>query len=166
MDKKIRIYIDMDGCIAKWNTEASIEDTFEPGYFASLEPDESLINAVKMLADEYDVAILSAVYQDNHSEGDKITWLKKNGLGYLETIFIPYGQSKQKYIDHDYTSILIDDYSKNLEEWVLSKNCFGIKYLNGINATKGQWNGFMVSNRMNSNAIFTTVKGVVSQLIA
>ena len=52
MDKKIRIYIDMDGCIAKWNTEASIEDTFEPGYFASLEPDESLINAVKMLADE------------------------------------------------------------------------------------------------------------------
>ena len=166
MDKKIRIYIDMDGCIAKWNTEASIEDTFEPGYFASLEPDEGLINAVKMLADEYDVAILSAVYQDNHSQGDKVTWLKKNGLGYLETIFVPYGESKQKFINHDFTSILIDDYSKNLEEWVLSKNCFGIKYLNGINATKGQWNGFMVSSRMNSKAIFTTVKGVVSQLIA
>ena len=166
MDKKIRIYIDMDGCIAKWNTEASIEDTFEPGYFASLEPDEGLINAVKMLADEYDVAILSAVYQDNHSQSDKVTWLKKNGLGYLETIFVPYGESKQKFINHDFTSILIDDYSKNLEEWVLSKNCFGIKYLNGINATKGQWNGFMVSSRMNSKAIFTTVKGVVSQLIA
>ena len=106
MNKNIKLYIDMDGCIAKWNSEASIEETFEPGYFAGLEPEESLIAAVKLLADEYDVSILSAVYQDNHSVGDKVSWLKKNGLGYLQTIFVPYGESKQKYIDHDYVSIL------------------------------------------------------------
>lgn len=162
----IKIYIDMDGCIAKWNTEASIEETFEPGYFANLEPEESLITAVKMLAEEYDVTILSAVYQDNHSVSDKIKWLKNNGLGYLQTIFVPYGESKQKYVDHTYTSILIDDYSKNLEEWVMSKNCFGIKFLNGINSTKGQWTGFMVPGKMNSQALFTTIKGIVSEIVA
>lgn len=166
MEKRVKIYIDMDGCIAKWNTEASIEETFEPGYFADLEPEESLIDAVKMLAQEYDVSILSAVYQDNHSEGDKISWLKKNGLGFLDTIFVPYGESKQKYIDHEYTSILIDDYSKNLEEWVMSKNCYGIKYLNGINASKGQWTGFMLPGRMNSQALFITIKGLVTEIAA
>ena len=164
--EKIKIYIDMDGCIAKWNMDASIEDTFEPGYFAALEPDERLIDAVKMLSEEYDVSILSAVYQDNHSMDDKITWLDKNGLGHLQRIFVPYGQPKQKYIDQEFTSILIDDYSKNLEEWILAKNCYGIKYLNGINATKGMWNGFMISSRMNPNAMCTTIKGIVSQLIA
>lgn len=164
--EKIKIYIDMDGCIAKWNMDASIEDTFEPGYFAALEPDERLIDAVKMLSEEYDVSILSAVYQDNHSMNDKITWLDNNGLGHLQRIFVPYGQPKQKYIDQDFTSILIDDYSKNLEEWILAKNCYGIKYLNGINATKGMWNGFMISSRMNPNAMCTTIKGIVSQLIA
>ena len=164
--EKIKIYIDMDGCIAKWNMDASIEDTFEPGYFAALEPDERLIDAVKMLSEEYDVSILSAVYQDNHSMNDKITWLDNNGLGHLERIFVPYGQPKQKYIDQEFTSILIDDYSKNLEEWILAKNCYGIKYLNGINATKGMWNGFMISSRMNPNAMCTTIKGIVSQLIA
>ena len=163
---KIKIYIDMDGCIAKWNMDASIEDTFEPGYFAALEPDERLIDAVKMLSEEYDVSILSAVYQDNHSMNDKITWLDNNGLGHLQRIFVPYGQPKQKYIDQEFTSILIDDYSKNLEEWILAKNCYGIKYLNGINATKGMWNGFMISSRMNPNAMCTTIKGIVSQLIA
>lgn len=163
---KIKIYIDMDGCIAKWNMDASIEDTFEPGYFAALEPDERLIDAVKMLSEEYDVSILSAVYQDNHSMDDKITWLDNNGLGHLQRIFVPYGQPKQKYIDQEFTSILIDDYSKNLEEWILAKNCYGIKYLNGINATKGMWNGFMISSRMNPNAMCTTIKGIVSQLIA
>lgn len=164
--EKIKIYIDMDGCIAKWNMDASIEDTFEPGYFAALEPDERLIDAVKMLSEEYDVSILSAVYQDNHSMNDKITWLDNNGLGHLQRIFVPYGQPKQKYIDQEFTSILIDDYSKNLEEWILAKNCYGIKYLNGINATKGMWNGFMISSRMNPNAMCTTIKGIVSQLIA
>lgn len=164
--EKIKIYIDMDGCIAKWNMDASIEDTFEPGYFAALEPDERLIDAVKMLSEEYDVSILSAVYQDNHSMNDKITWLDNNGLGHLQRIFVPYGQPKQEYIDQEFTSILIDDYSKNLEEWILAKKCYGIKYLNGINATKGMWNGFMISSRMNPNAMCTTIKGIVSQLIA
>lgn len=164
--EKIKIYIDMDGCIAKWNMDASIEDTFEPGYFAALEPDERLIDAVKMLSEEYDVSILSAVYQDNHSMDDKITWLDNNGLGHLQKIFVPYGQPKQKYIDQGFTSILIDDYSKNLEEWILAEKCYGIKYLNGINATKGMWNGFMISSRMNSSAMCTTIKGIVSQLIA
>ena len=166
MDKNIKLYIDMDGCIAKWNTEASIEETFEPGYFAELEPEGSLIAAVKMLAEEYDVSILSAVYQDNHSIGDKLAWLKNNGLGFLEIIFVPYGESKQKYINHQYTSILIDDYSKNLEEWVMSKNCYGIKYLNGINSTKGQWTGFMVPGKMNSKALYITIKGIVSEISA
>lgn len=165
MEKNIKIYIDMDGCIAKWNMDASIEDTFEPGYFAGLEPDERLIDTVKMLSEEYDVSILSAVYQDNHSVDDKIKWLNNNGLGYLQRIFVPYGESKQNYIDQSFTSILIDDYSKNLEEWILGKNCFGIKYLNGINATKGMWNGFMISSRMNPSAMYTTIKGIVSQLI-
>ena len=166
MNKNIKLYIDMDGCIAKWNTESSIEETFEPGYFANLEPEEGLITAVKLLSDEYDVSILSAVYQDNHSIGDKLAWLKKNGLGHLEIIFVPYGESKQKYIDHEYTSILIDDYSKNLEEWVMTKNCYGIKFLNGINATKGQWTGFMVSGRMNAQALFTTINGIVKEIAA
>lgn len=159
----IKIYIDMDGCIAKWNTEAYIDDTFEPGYFAAREPETGLIAAVKMLAKEYDVSILSAVYNDDHSITDKKTWLKNNGLSFLPTIFVPYGESKQKYIDHNYMSILIDDYSKNLNEWVLSKNCYGIKFLNGINSTKGTWTGYMIPNKMNPQAMYRTIKGLINE---
>ena len=44
---KKKIFIDMDGVLAKWNTEASFEDTFEKGYFLDRLPQENMIAAVR-----------------------------------------------------------------------------------------------------------------------
>lgn len=46
---KKKIFIDMDGVLAKWNTEASFEDTFEKGYFLDRLPQENMIAAVREL---------------------------------------------------------------------------------------------------------------------
>lgn len=165
---KTKIYIDMDGCIAKWNTEAFIDDTFLPGYFANREPDVDLINTVKdLVAAGYDITILTAVYIDDHSKQDKLKWLKKYGLDNLNIIFVPYGNEKSKYIEMDGNiSILLDDFSRNLNEWILYPNCYGIKYMNGINGTKGTWKSFMVSNKMNQVSMFRTIRAIINEIAA
>lgn len=89
---KTKYYIDMDGVLAKWNTEASAEDTFEEGYFLRREPDQKAIRYVQDLLDDgKDVCILSHAYQNGYAEPEKEAWLQEYGLGDIPAIFVPYG---------------------------------------------------------------------------
>ena len=164
----VRLYVDMDGVVAKWNTEASIEDTFMPGYFLQREPQSNLIDALKKIADWgeksglCEVHFLSAVYDDSDASKEKSDWLKANDLS-MQVVFTPYGRKKVDFINTSSAgmNLLLDDFSKNLFEWQECDNCVGIKFLNGINATKGTWCGLQLSGKMSAEDICTTLIGIV-----
>lgn len=154
MEKKF--FIDMDGVIARWDTSSSVEDTYKKDYFRKLNPESLLIEVVLDLVKKgYEVSILSHVYNAIASE-EKTDWLKQNGLGSLQKVFVPVGEAKHNFIPNNLNcvNILVDDYTKNLNEWEKNKeNNIGIKVYNGINGSKGTWKGLSINLSMSLNEI-------------
>lgn len=158
--KKPRIFVDMDGTLAVWNNEATLEDIHTKGYYENLNPIISMVNMTKQLiAQGYDVHILSAVLQNDYAQAEKNTWLNYflPEVDKDHRIFVPYGQVKSAYIPHPLeTDILIDDYSQNLHEW----HGVGVKPMNGINGTKGTWQGFTIDTRSKAEVLAMTIMGI------
>ncbi len=154
---KQRIFVDMDGTIAYWEAGASYEEVCTAGYFLNLEPVHCMINAIRyLIRNEYDVYVLSAVI-DKNREREKRAWLRM----YLPEvkkenyIFVPCGENKADYIsDKCENDILLDDYSENLHGW----HGIGIKVMNGINGTKGTWNGMKIHGYMSTRQIVSELK--------
>ncbi len=149
-----RIFIDMDGVLAKFNHVASEEQLYEQRYFANLEPMPTVIDGIKQyIAENPDcqVYILSAYLKDSpYALQEKNQWLDKYlpEIDAAYRIFCPCGESKSQYIEHGIknTDILIDDYTKNLLDWK-AQGGIGVKLLNGINHTRGTWKGICVDNQ-------------------
>ncbi len=145
-----RIFVDMDGTLAKWNNVAT-EVLYEKGYYRNLEPNQILVDEVKRLINNgEDVYVLSSFLSDSeYALSEKNLWLDE----YLpeipkdKRIFVHYGDNKNDYITNGITisDYLIDDYTKNLLSWKQAGGT-GIKFLNGINHTKGTWDGFKIKN--------------------
>ena len=114
----------MDGVLAKWNSLASQEDTFEKGYFLNRKPDNKAIEYVQNLVNKgNDVCILSHAYQNGYASIEKREWLDNHGLENIPSIFVPYGVPKLDNI--------------------------GIKYYNGINGNHGTWKGNSINPELN-----------------
>lgn len=145
-----RIFVDMDGTLAKWNNVPP-ENLYEKGYYENLRPNQDLINQIKeLINDGEDIYILSSfLYDSNYALSEKNIWLDKYlpEIPFEKRIFVRYGESKKDYIENGITlsDYLIDDYTKNLLEW-RSAGGTGIKYLNGINHTRGTWDGFKIQD--------------------
>ena len=148
-----RIFVDMDGTLAKWNDVAT-EVLYEKGYYANLEPNYFLLNEIRrLIKNGEDIYILSTFLPDSqYALQEKNEWINRYlpELSNKKRIFVKYNDNKKDYIDGGITSsdYLIDDYTKNLIDW---KNAggTGIKYLNGINHTNKTWNGFLLKNSEN-----------------
>lgn len=79
---------------------------------------------------------------------DKEIWCNKHvpQINSLHRLFVPHIMEKCEYVEVvfgkklDKNMILVDDYTKNLKAWV---NAGGkaIKWMNGLNGTKGTWKG-------------------------
>lgn len=147
----MRFFIDMDGTLAKWNN-VEFEQLFEQGYYRNLEPNNDILNDVNRLIEQgEDIYILSCVLPESqYALEEKKAWLKEYvpNLSEDKYIFVPYGKNKADYLKEHYSPItnkdyLIDDYTKNLIDWK-EYGGIGVKYLNGINHTKGTWHGLMV----------------------
>jgi len=146
---KFTVYIDMDGVLAQWNTWATLEDTYKPGYFLNCIPQENLIRAVKLLQIfGIRVCILSAVCNEQAAK-EKSLWLDRYVGRFVQRIFVPYGTNKADYVGAGRNSLLIDDFSVNLHQWSATGNT-GVKFYNGINGTKGTWTGLSISHEMSS----------------
>ena len=138
--ESLTVYVDMDGCLAKWDENASFADTYRGGFFLSRLPEERLIEAVIILFERgVDVRICSKVY-NRRAAIEKTIWLRNHGLGLIPTIFVPYDENKSDYIKKTGINLLVDDYSENLREWQKAGNA-AIKFRNPINGTKGTWQG-------------------------
>lgn len=162
---KIRIFFDMDGVLAKWEP-ASIEETMEKGFFSSRKPDDVMLALVtNVMRLEFPVSVLSSVYQDDHSVAEKSQWLDAVGLSNLSRLFSPYGESKGEIIDSlkklypDSIFVLVDDNSEMLRKWQEAGGV-GVKYYNGVNGTKGTWDGYSISCNMQQRQMMNTLLGV------
>ncbi len=113
-----RVYLDMDGTLAVFNKNATMEEVFSPGYFRGLQPIQEMVEFAKQLIKEgYDVHILSGACYSAVQE--KIEWLREH-MPFVSPdnySFVPVGADKSKFIPDPKHSILIDDYNKNLTEW-------------------------------------------------
>lgn len=162
---KKRLFVDMDGVLAKWHN-VSIEEVTKKGYFANLEPMYSVVDAIKKLIDKpinnYEVFILSSVFVDGHSETEKKEWLSKYipNLNPNNRLFVPYGTKKTDYLGETYPSdILLDDFTENLNSW----HGVAVKLLNGINGTHGTWDGLVVNGKGNDpKIVYQALSGLLT----
>lgn len=154
--KRIRLFVDMDGTIAKfYYHKECLEKMYEKGYFANLKP-YPIYKTIKQIAKRsasVEVFILSACIESPYCEQEKIAWLNK----YLpeidkdHRIMVKVGENKADYIPsddgQDCYNILLDDYGKNLAEWVKAdSNNVAIKFLNGINNKSGKVYNHKIKN--------------------
>lgn len=168
----VNVYVDMDGVQAVYGAGDTVEKMSAVGYFRNRPVQKNVIDFIKMIsADErFNVAILSAVFDDDHSKEEKKQWLIENGLGGVDAIFTPCGACKADYVKTSGLNILIDDYSKNLLEWEnQGKNFLGIKFDNGINGNFGKWkehNGLCLNYKMTTDELFEVVYWVSIMIAA
>lgn len=144
MTDKIRIFVDMDGTIARFHDEnLYLERMFEKGFFRDLKPFENAVSAIKELVKDNtsEIFILSATVNSCSLE-EKQEWLDRYlpEIDKEHRIFTSLNVPKSEAIGHRLTDkdILIDDYNKNLLEWqkaggtsVKAKNNINHKGLHG-----------------------------------
>lgn len=149
----MRIFVDMDGTLAKWNN-VEFEQLFEEGYFRNLEPNVDIVNEVRELIRQGENVYVLSCYltESNYAKEEKQQWLKQYlpQLHNEKQIFVPFGTNKAEYLKEHYSPItnedyLVDDYTQNLLEWK-QYGGIGVKYLNGINHTRGTWQGLRVAD--------------------
>lgn len=92
---------------------------------------------------EIDLCILTAVGLTSGKEG-KINWIKKHGLKInpLNVYIVNRGSDKKSFADHE--SLLIDDYSKNVNEFI-------------------QAGGEAIKFKKNTNEVINKIKEMVSK---
>jgi len=144
-----KIYFDLDGTLAEWKKASSMRELFENHYFLNLKEQKNILNFARSLAENacHEVYILSAFLPNCTALEDKTLWCVEKAPEIKNRIFIINGSNKadavikilhQEALTND--DILIDDYSKNLNEWT---NAGGkaIKWLNGINGNGNTFKG-------------------------
>ena len=149
----IKLFIDLDGTVAKFNVRNALERfDKEIGFFANLGAYKG-IEAINKMALLKNVYVISAS-PNAQADIDKMIWLNK----YLPNIpkenitLCRLGENKAKIIENKYNLIidsncyLLDDYSKNLFEWVANGGT-GIKRLTSVaDNSRGLWKGLTIKD--------------------
>lgn len=167
---KKKLFVDMDGVLAEWKNmtipsqvpteriKEYVNDVlYTENYYYNLQPYQNMVNAIKDIIKEnkVDVYIMSCYLPDNekypnsHPLEDKNKWLDEyfgDLLPKENRIFVLDGEPKidnlPEHIKLNDNDVLLDDYNKNLTEWVeRNPKLKGIKVLNGINDKHHSWNG-------------------------
>lgn len=132
--KKIRtLCVDLDGVLAKWNSEASVEEVYCEGsrYFLRVSLQRNLRDVLFELYNAgYTIVFLTA-YPNSQALEDKKTWVASPvdkvvvvdgievhgaGLPMIPVIGVPYGSRKGDFVD-ERNAVLLDDFGHNLAEW-------------------------------------------------
>ena len=156
-----RLFIDLDGTVAKFNVRNALERfDKEIGFFANLKAYKG-IEQVNELALKGNVFIISAS-PNEQADKDKMKWIQK----YLYNIpkenitLCRLGQDKAKVIQDKYNftidreCYLLDDYTKNLNEWSACGGT-GIKRITYVaDNSRKLWKGLQVKRLIELQKIF------------
>lgn len=151
MNKKV--FLDLDGTLAKFNVRNALERfDKEVGFFAKLGAYKG-IEVVNELAKTNQLFIISAS-PNEQADKDKMIWIQK----YLPNVSIDnitlcrIGQNKAQIIEEKYSikidnnCYLLDDYTKNLNEWE-SFGGLGIKRLTSVaDNSRKLWKGLQIKD--------------------
>lgn len=164
--EKQRLFVDMDGTLAKFSPVNQLEALYEKGYFESLPPQDNVLEAVKLIISNYpeiEVNILSAYLTDSaYALDEKNAWLDKYlpEISSENRIFLPCGSEKSEYVENlGVTDFLLDDYTANLNSW--EPPARGIKLLTDINNTKGTWSSDRIRFDKPGNVIAENVVSIM-----
>ena len=149
----MKLFLDLDGTLARFNVRNALKRfDNEKGFFANLKA-YKYIEVVNTLALSNEIYIISAS-PNEQADNDKMIWLKK----YLPNVkdsnitLCRLGENKAKIIENKYNLIidsncyLLDDYSKNLFEWVANGGT-GIKRLTSVaDNSRGLWKGLTIKD--------------------
>ena len=149
----IKLFVDLDGTLARFNVRNALERfDKEEGFFANLLAYKG-IEVVNELANEIELFVISAS-PNEQADNDKMIWLNK----YLPNInnnnitICRLGQNKAQIIQDKYNIVidnncyLLDDYTKNLNEWE-SFGGVGIKRLTQVSDNSRKlWKGLTIKH--------------------
>ena len=165
MNKKQRLFVDMDGVLAGFKKTASQNNLYEKNYFRNLPPQENVVEAIRQIilqdSNNIDVYILTSVLQNHlYAIAEKRAWLSEF-LPEVELdrmICVPHSEIKTGYVPGGVRldDVLLDDYTVNLLAW--EKFGTGIKLLNDINHTNGTWQGEFVHRQSHPMMIKTEIE--------
>ena len=144
-----RIFLDMDGTLARFNVPNALNRfNEEEGFFANLKAYKG-IEAINQLCCDYTEAYIISASTHKKADIDKIEWLSKYlpNIEFENIILCRLGENKAKVIERELNIILddecylLDDYTKNLQEWE-NMGGIGIKRITHCadNSTK-KWKG-------------------------
>lgn len=146
-----KIFLDMDGTIARFNVRNALARfEKEEGFFAKLLAYKG-IEEINEMAKAGNVYIISAS-PNAQADTDKIAWLCKYlpNINLLTNVFIcRCGDNKADFlrakgITVNADTVLVDDYTKNLTEWE-SAGGVGIKRLTKCaDNSRGLWKGLAI----------------------
>lgn len=157
-----KIFLDLDGTVARFNVRNALERfAKEEGFFKRLRAYKN-IEEINEMAKQGNVYIISAS-PNTQADNDKIEWIQEHlfNIPKENIVICRIGENKAEIIKSklniiiDKTTILLDDYTKNLVEWE-SAGGVGIKRLTKVadNST-GKWKGLAIRN-------LNQLKGAVS----
>lgn len=139
---KNRLFVDMDGTLAKFHDEVNyLERMFEKDFFCNLEPFENMVQGVRQFIQDHpniEVFVLSARVNGEppYCEAEKNAWLDAHlpEIDAAHRIYTDVGKSKAEYIPGGVreTDYLLDDYNKGLNLWLYDGGS-AIKCHNNIN---------------------------------
>lgn len=156
-----RLFLDLDGTLARFNVRNAMKRfDVEKGFFANLKAYKG-IETVNKLALKGNVFIISAS-PNEQADKDKMLWISK----YLPNIpienitFCRLGKDKAQEIQKKYhlsidkECYLLDDYTKNLNEWNACGGT-GIKRLTYVaDNSRKLWKGLQIKKLIELEKLF------------
>lgn len=172
--RKKRLFIDMDGTLAEWRSEAGSENLYERYYFASLYPYPTILYAVRDIwfavkAGKLDAElfILSAYLPDSQwAKVEKQEWLDRylhKMFDEAHTLLVPCDRSKLDYVPDDVgtNDFLLDDYTHNLHEWGKAGGV-PVKVFNGCNGKQPPFWRYSLNVWSSRETNYTLLKSALS----
>lgn len=171
---KKKIYIDMDGVLAKWQV-ATHEELLQKDYFLKLPENETLCEGIRRLcklikapAANTEVYVLSTELEDSkHAIADKNAWLDEHlpCIPADHRIFTPDGDKVSAALrftgqtELSLNDYLLDDYTPNLLSWKEAGGC-AIKVFNNVNGNTNPWDGEYICTAVTANRICGDIVGI------
>ncbi len=142
------VYVDVDGTLTEWNSEAGPDLWTLAKYIWMCKVMPNMIRAVILIIKALGkdkVRFLTASISDAASVEKKkmIRSLLERSVGDIPDdmfIIVPYGHKKTDYVDPR-KGVLLDDYSKNLHDWINNGGAAAVKVRNNCNGKNGTWKG-------------------------